>query len=63
MGTGGSREPPVPVKRVQAFQAIAARKHNVGQVVRANHLSQAAWLGFQSLQKNIVWGPRAGIIE
>ena len=29
-GTGGSREPLVPVKEVQAIRDIAARKHNVG---------------------------------
>ena len=39
-GTGDSREAPVPLKGVQAIRAIAARKHNLGQVVRAKHLSQ-----------------------
>ena len=39
-GTGGSPEPPVPVKGVQAILAIAAWTHLVGQEGRARHLSQ-----------------------
>ena len=38
--TSGSREPLVPVKEVQASQAMAARKHHMGQEVRAKDLSQ-----------------------
>ncbi len=39
-GTGGSREPAVPVKGVIATRAIEAPKLNVGQVARASQLSR-----------------------
>ncbi len=39
-GTGGSREPAVPVKGVIAIRAIEAPKLNVGQVARASQLSR-----------------------
>ena len=38
-GTCGSHKPPVPVKGFQAIRAIAAQKHNEGQVARANQMS------------------------
>ena len=50
-GTGGSREPPVPIKGVPAIRAIAARKHNLGQVVRANKLSHILFSSSYSANK------------
>ena len=36
-GTGGSREPPVPVKGVQEISGLAARKHYVEQAAARRH--------------------------